>query len=124
MKGTRTASSASRSATLVWVRPPGVEEDEVDLLGRAALDPVDQLMLGVALEGDQRVACLGGELGQPLLNRGERVRPVERGFPGAQQVEVGPIKKKQSPHPPTLLLIVLDEEGGKFKHRSPQMGTF
>ena len=83
---------------------PRVEEDEIHLVGRAALDAIDQLVLGIALVRDQRVLSLGRKVGQSLFDGRKRVPAVERGFPGAQQVEVGPIKKKQSSHPPEFYL--------------------
>ena len=55
MKGSFTPSSASRSATLVCVKPPGLMMAKLMPLALRRLHAVDQLVLGIALKGDELV---------------------------------------------------------------------
>ena len=88
MNGSFTPSSASRSATLVWVKPPGLMMANAMPLALRGLHAVDQLVFGVALEGDQLVAELRGGVLGAFFDRCERVRAVDLGFALAQQVQV------------------------------------
>ena len=92
MNGSFTPSSESRSATLVWVKPPGIEDGEADAVGLGRLHAIDELVFGVALKGDQLVAELvGGDL-RALFDGGQRVRSVNFGLALPQQVQVRPVE--------------------------------
>ena len=75
-----------------------IEDDEVDGCGCEGLDPVDQLVLGIALEAIERCAPLRGGGPQPLLDGAERHVAVPAGFAAAEQVQVGPIDEQDPRH--------------------------
>ena len=61
---------------------------KADAIGLGRLDAIDELVLGIALKGDQLVAQLvGGDLGA-LFDGGQRVRSVNFGLALPQQVQV------------------------------------
>ena len=53
MNGTPTPSRASRSATLVWVNAPGLKMTNSTPSRLRGVDRVDELVLGIALQGQQ-----------------------------------------------------------------------
>ena len=83
---------------LVWVKAPGIHDREVDRTRRQRLDPLDEFMLGVALEALERRIALRGFGFQALLDGGERDVSVPAGFAAAEQIEVGPIDEQDSAH--------------------------
>ena len=88
MNGSFTPSNASRSATLVCVKPPGLMMAKLMPLAFARLHAVDQLVFGIALEGDQLVAELRRGVLGAFFDRGQGVRAVDLGFALAQQVQI------------------------------------
>ena len=77
---------------LVCVRAPGLRIEEGDTLGLRPVNALDELVLGVALEGEQLVAALARDRRRALLDRLQRVAAVDRRLPGAQQIEVRAVK--------------------------------
>src|SRR5512143_1206532 len=66
----------------------GIEDQEADASRGGTANPVDQLMLGVALEGHELVAGFASHMRCPLFNRLERVRSVDPGLATAEQVQI------------------------------------
>src|SRR5690606_2710397 len=75
-----------------------IEQNEVDLLRAGRVDAPDQLVLGVALVGIERVTCCLGEAFQPGLDVGQRRAAVELRLAGAEQTEVWAVQQQQSRH--------------------------
>ena len=72
----------------------GVEDGEADAIGLGRLNAIDELVLRVALEGDELVAELvGGDLGA-LFDGGQRVRAVDFGLALPSRFRFGPLSNK------------------------------
>ena len=65
-----------------------VEDAEADAVGLGRLHPIDELVFGIALKGDQLMPELGGGVLGALFDGGQRVRSVNLGFALTQQVQV------------------------------------
>ena len=70
----------------------GIQDGEADAVGLGRLHAIDELVFGVALEGDQLVPELVGRDLGALLDGGERVGAINVGFALAQQVQVRSIE--------------------------------
>ena len=88
MNGSFTPSKASRSATLVCVKPPGLTMAKLMPLPRAVCTQVDEFVFGIALEGDHLMAELRRGVLGAFFDRGQGVRPINLGFALPQEVEV------------------------------------
>ena len=91
--------SASRSATLVWVRPPGLIEDAVRGAARA-LDPVDQLAFVVRLEGAELRPRRLGLRRERRVDLGEGGPAVDLGLAGPEEVQVRPVHDEDAQRRP------------------------
>src|SRR5688572_2246664 len=69
-----------------------IQDGEADAIGARGLHAVDELVFGVALEGDQFVAKLLGRVLGALLDGREGVRAIDLGLTGAQKVEIWTIQ--------------------------------
>ena len=69
-----------------------IQDGEADAIGPGGLDAIDELVLGVALEGDQFVAKLGGRSFGAFFDGGQGVCAINLGFALPQQVQVRPIE--------------------------------
>src|SRR5215469_11732417 len=76
----------------------GIEDHEVDPVALAMLDARDQLMLGIALEGDQLMAGLAQLRRGALLYGLEGVLAVDGRLPGAKQIEIRAVEQQHSGH--------------------------
>ncbi|MCY1283531.1 hypothetical protein D9M71_79900 [compost metagenome] len=68
------------------------------------MNPVDQFVLGIALQVHQVMTGLAGAALQVLVDLGQGGSPVFVGFAGAQQVEVGAMQDEQGGHADCSLL--------------------
>ncbi len=100
MKGTATASRASRKRNAGVGEGARIHDGEIDRARRERLDPVDQFMFGIALEALECRAAPAQLPIQALLDGGERDVAVPAGLPAAEQVQVGPIDEQDSMHCP------------------------
>src|SRR5579864_3666355 len=66
----------------------GIQDHERDPLGAGPLHALDELVLGVALEGDELVPRLARHRLGALLDGLQGVGTVERRFPGAEQIQI------------------------------------
>lgn len=73
-----------------------IDDDERGVLGTGGLNAVDQCPLMIALEMRQLHPVLAGDIGQSMVNVGQRCVAVHIGLPGAQQIEVGPVYEQQA----------------------------
>ena len=92
MNGMETPESASRSAILVWVNAPGINDDELDLFLFCLVDPLNQSMLGIGLKAGQAVTQARGGCNQILVDIFEGGRAVYLRLPFPEQVQVGPMQ--------------------------------
>src|SRR5215469_5928379 len=76
----------------------GVEDHEVDPVVLALLNALDQLVLGIALEGDQLVTGLMQLRRGALFYRLEGVLPVDGRLPGTKQIEIRAVEQQHSGH--------------------------
>ncbi len=70
----------------------GVDDRETDAIGLGGLNPVDELVLGIALEGDQLVPKAGSGVLRALFYLGQGVRAKYHGFALAKQDEIRAVK--------------------------------
>ena len=75
-----------------------VQDDEVDAVNLRLLDPVDELMFGVALKTRKLVSELIGKLNAAFFNVGETRRAVDIRFTRAQQIQIGPVDEQKRGH--------------------------
>ena len=93
------ASSASRSATLVWVKPAGLMIDEVDAGGRGLLDPFDQLRVPRCSAAPSAVAELGGRRARALADQLASVLRRRCPAPGVpSRFRFGPFREQDLRH--------------------------
>src|SRR4029079_7323596 len=74
------------------VEPAGIEDRETDAIGLRGLYAVDELVFGVALEGDQLVSKPGRGIPRPLFYTGGGVRAVNLRFALSQEIQVRAVK--------------------------------
>ena len=98
MNGTDTASSASLKRDARVGESAGIHDREIDRLGGKGLDPVDQFVLGIALEAQDGRIALPGERRKALFDRRKRHVAVPARFPAAEQIEIGPIDQQDPMH--------------------------
>ena len=91
MKGSPTASTASRSAMLLWVRAPEIEDEEGDAVAPGLVHALDQDMLGVALKRGELVAGFLCQRRRTPLDSLERFGTVKLWLPASQEVQIWPI---------------------------------
>jgi DNA invertase Pin-like site-specific DNA recombinase len=73
--------------------------------GRGALDALDELVLGVALKGEELVPRLTRERGRPFLDGLEGVGPINLRLARAEQIQVRAVQQQHSGHRGARLLI-------------------
>src|SRR6185503_9473180 len=73
----------------------GIDYDIGDALACRGMDAANELVLGIALEGDQLVPRRARHLGRPLLDRGQRVGAIKPRLPASEQVEIGAVQQQQ-----------------------------
>ena len=78
----------------------GIEDQKSDAVRRCRMDAADELVLGIALERDQLVARLTGQLGGAPLDRLEGVGAVDARLAAAEQVQIRAVQKQHSRHAP------------------------
>ena len=101
MNGSPVPSSASRSAMLVWVKPPGLMTMNATPFGLGAVDALDQLVLRIALKRHAARAPASRATGsRARLDARERVGAVDGRFPRAEQIEVRAVQQQQAGHGP------------------------
>src|SRR5579864_6612768 len=76
----------------------GIEYQKGDAVGGGGLDAIDELMLRIALESEELVACLARQGNRPLLDRVEGVGSIVRGLATAEKVEVRAVQQQHSGH--------------------------
>jgi hypothetical protein len=80
----------------------GIEEEPVEAApGRP--DPVEEDALVVRLVRLDRGAELGGALGEPCVDVGERLGPVNRGLACAEELQIGAGEDEDPPRAARLL---------------------
>jgi hypothetical protein len=70
-----------------------VDDGERDAVGLGRLHAVDQLVFGVALEGNQLVPPFGRGVLGAFFDRRQGVRAINLGFPLAQEVQVRSVEQ-------------------------------
>lgn len=76
-----------------------VDDDEGDSFHVGGVNPVDQGVLGVALEADQLMRTQRpGQFHAALLDVGEGGGAVDGGFAGAQQIQIRSVQQQQFGH--------------------------
>ena len=76
----------------------GIQDQKADAGGRRAVDAIDELVLGVALEHAQLESDLAGHLGGTLLDGLERFHSVDAGLAGAEQIQIWAVQQQHSSH--------------------------
>ena len=95
MNGRWTASSASRSATLVWVSPPALT---IATSKSRSVQPVDERALVVRLEEGNLETELGGLGRDPRVDLVERFVAIDLGLAGAEEVQVRTLEDEDARH--------------------------
>ena len=72
-----------------------IQDDEIDTIDGGLLDPVDQLMLRIALKAGQAVPQLGRQFLAACLDLLEPRATIDLGFTRTQQIEVRAIDKQE-----------------------------
>ena len=75
-----------------------VENNEIDTVGCRLLDPVDELVLGIALESVKLMPELFRKVYAVGLNILQARGPINLGLAGAEQVQVGTIEQQEFRH--------------------------
>src|SRR3990167_7265830 len=75
-----------------------IDQHEVGAIGHGRLDPIDELVLGVGLEGFQGVAAVFGTLDQAGVDFRQGDAPIDIGLAHAEQIEIGSMQDKDFGH--------------------------
>src|SRR6185437_126495 len=101
----------------------GIEDQQSDLVRSCLMDTLDELVLRVALKAEELPAFFAGELCGPALEGLERLRPVEPGLPGSEQIEVGSVQQQQTGHAQKGRRARIKRRAGIYPN-SKKMGGF
>src|SRR5580704_16041551 len=109
---------------------PRVDDAEGHRLALGPVHALDELVLGIALEGDQFMSELARQRRAALLDRLEGVRPVYGGLARSEQIEIGAVEQQHSGHGPWALLFTDIQQASRRectairRHWGPSGGEF